>query len=138
MGEKLVIEAEVRNLPKIRGFVEAWATAQQAKRNAVDDLILAVDESATNIMVHGYKGQPGVIEISLDLDHDEMVVQIEDQARLFDPTNIPPPDLTLPLELRAEGGLGVYLARKFVDMYSYRVTEDGRNELTLRKRLHSD
>jgi serine/threonine-protein kinase RsbW len=135
MGEKLVIAAEVRNLAKIRDFVEAWATAQQAKRSAVDDLILAVDESATNIMVHGYKGQPGTIEIRLDREDDEMVVHIEDQAPLFDPTIMPPPDLSLPLEMRAEGGLGVYLARKFVDLYSYRVTKDGRNQLILRKRL---
>lgn len=135
MEEKLIIEASVKNLAFIRDIVEKWALAQGADRKAVDDLILSVDESVTNIIIHGYHQKGGQIEMRMRLEGKELVVALVDQAPLFDPTQIPPPDLTLPLEQRAEGGLGVFLARKCVDQYAYRVNEGGYNELTLRKKI---
>lgn len=135
MNRTLTVEAVVKNLAGIRDFVESWAVEVEAEREAIDQLILAVDESTTNIMQHGYNGNPGLIEIACSVEESQMVVRLRDQAPLFDPTQAPPPDLGLPLSLRAVGGLGVYLARKFVDGYSYRVTAEGHNELTLRKQL---
>jgi anti-sigma regulatory factor (Ser/Thr protein kinase) len=54
----------------------------------------------------------------------------------FDPTRVPDPDLTLPLEERPLGGLGIYLIRQSVDKMVYRAVPEGGNELTLVKRLH--
>lgn len=137
MGERFTVEAEVKNLEPVRRLVAEWASAQGAATSAIDGLVMAVDESVTNVITHGYRSQPGMVEICLDLDGEEMVVCITDQAPLFDPTAVPPPDLTLPLEQRVAGGLGIFLARKSVDSYSYRVNPKGENELTLRKTLLS-
>ena len=38
-----------------------------------------------------------------------------------------------PLERDAPGGFGVYLLNHLVDKIAYRVTDDGRNELTMLK-----
>lgn len=62
------------------------------------------------------------------------MVCCRDQAPLFDPTNAPEPDMSLPLDLRPLGGLGVFLIRQYMDEMSYRVTPQGGNELTLVKR----
>jgi serine/threonine-protein kinase RsbW len=102
----------------------------------VEDVLQAVDEAATNIILHGYRGQPGEIEIEMDQDHGALVVCLRDRAFLFDPTRVPPPDLTLPLEARRVGGLGVYLIRQFTDQMTWRATPDGNNELTLRKQAN--
>lgn len=108
--------------------------ALKAERGAIDDMIQAVDESATNIIVHGYRGQPGHIEIEVTQEGNVLVVRLRDQAPLFDPTRAPPPDLTLPLERRCVGGLGIHLARQFTDSMTFRTTSEGGNELTLRKK----
>jgi anti-sigma regulatory factor (Ser/Thr protein kinase) len=69
------------------------------------------------------------------VEEGALVVQLCDQAPLFDPTKVPPPDLNQPLEQRRFGGLGVHLARHFTDSIEYCVTPDGCNELTLKKML---
>lgn len=134
MPSSLRISAELPNLAVIRCFVDDTASALGCDHDAIDDMVLAVDEYATNIIVHGYRKQPGSIEIEVEKEGAGFVVRLRDQAPLFDPTEVPPPDLTVPLEHRRLGGLGIHLIRNSVDRMSYRVTATGSNELTLEKR----
>ncbi|MEK7784657.1 MAG: ATP-binding protein [Chloroflexota bacterium] len=130
----LRIAAELNNLPAIRRFVQETATALAAPARAIDDLVLAVDESTTNIIEHGYCGQPGDIEIEVGRAGETVVVHLRDQAPPFDPTRLPDPDLTLSLEDRPVGRMGVFLTRQLVDAVTYRLTSQGGNELTLTKK----
>jgi serine/threonine-protein kinase RsbW len=66
---------------------------------------------------------------------EALLVRLRDGAPLFDPTLLPMPDVTLPLEVRPLGGLGIFLMRQSVDDMTYRVTPEGGNELTLIKRM---
>jgi serine/threonine-protein kinase RsbW len=126
--------AELDNLAVIRLYIEETAQAYQAQNKAVGDLIQAVDEAVTNIIVHGYLGKPGQIELEVERENEFLVVRIRDQAPYFDPTVVPPPDLSLPLQKRPLGGLGVHLMRVFVDEMRYSALSQGGNELTLAKR----
>jgi anti-sigma regulatory factor (Ser/Thr protein kinase) len=135
MANVLIAAADVTNLAAIRDFVQEWALAQQASPTAVDGLILAVDETASNAIMHGYRGGPGQIEVELAREGEDLVVRVRDDAPAFDPTGVPPPELNVPLEQRIGGGLGIYLARSFVDAYTYTLTPTGRNEVTLRKKI---
>jgi serine/threonine-protein kinase RsbW len=130
----LLIAAELKNLSSIRTFVEEEAAALGAQPKAVADMLLAVDEAATNIMVHGYQGRPGAIEIEVSRRQDDLVVRLRDQAAPFDPNQVPPPDLTLPLEERPIGGLGVYLITRLMDEMQHRIRPEGGNELILVKK----
>jgi len=133
-GTSLRFSAELKNLAAIRRFVQERAEALQADPALIPDIIQAVDESASNIILHGYQGQPGTIEVEVVLVGDDLVIRLRDQAPPFDPTGVPTPDLTLPLEARPLGGLGVYLTRVLMDDVSYRAPAQGGNELTLVKR----
>ena len=135
MESTLRVLAELPNLAVIRRFVEETAMALNVDRDAIDDMIQAVDESATNIIVHGYRGRTGAIEIEVTQEGTVLVVRLRDQAPLFDPTRAPPPDLTLPLERRRIGGLGIHLTRQFSDSMTFCTTSEGGNELTLRKKV---
>jgi serine/threonine-protein kinase RsbW len=138
MESTLLVLAELPNLAVIRRFVEETAMALKADRDAIDDMIQAVDESATNIIVHGYRGRTGNIEIEVTQEGYVLVVRLRDQAPLFDPTRAPPPALTLPLERRRLGGLGIHLTRQFSDSMTYRITSEGGNELALRKKVKGE
>jgi serine/threonine-protein kinase RsbW len=133
----LHISAELHNLAAIRCFVEDNAIAFNADQTAADELVCAVDECATNIIVHGYRGQPGTIEIEMKRDDAALIVYLRDHAPLFDPTGRPSPDLSQPLEGRPPGGFGIYLTRQSVDNMLYRVMAKGGNELILIKQLRS-
>jgi hypothetical protein len=52
------------------------------------------------VIVHGYRGQPGTIDFTAELDGDDIVVTIEDRAPTFDPTTVPTPDLSIPPQHR--------------------------------------
>ena len=135
MGRTLRVKAIVDNLPVIRDFVHAMAVECGLGLEAVDGVVLAVDEAVTNIIVHGYAGGGGTIDIIVERRGQSVAVCMRDNAPPFDPTRAPSPDLTIPLEDRPPGGLGIYLMRRSVDEVSHRVTPQGGNELVLIKHV---
>ncbi len=128
------VSADLSNLKRVRDFVEAAARRLSVDDKAIASLVLAVDELVTNIIRYGYRGQPGPIEVELKGSGDDVIIRICDRALPFDPTSVPPPDLTRqPLE-RPPGGLGVYFARTVMDEMIYRTGTDHSNEVILTKR----
>jgi anti-sigma regulatory factor (Ser/Thr protein kinase) len=130
----LRLAAELNNLETMRRFVEESARHLHVDQDTAFDLAQAVDECATNIIEHGYQGRPGPIEIEIERDGGMLTIELRDHAPGFDPTRVPPPDLTLTLDEREPGGLGIFLTRHMVDEMRYRALPDGGNELTLLKR----
>lgn len=128
------ISAELKNLALIRSFVEETALALAADPVRLLEVVLAVNEMATNIMLHGYQGQPGLIEIEIGRAGDSLVVRLRDEAPPFDPATAPNPDLSLPLEERPPGKMGIFLTRQLMDEMTHRLTPQGGNELTLIKK----
>jgi anti-sigma regulatory factor (Ser/Thr protein kinase) len=133
----LTVAADVDNLAQLRRFVREATAALGADPEAVYCLELAVEEAACNAVTHGYQGLSGSIEVGVKRDGDAVLIRVRDWAPPFDPSGVPDPDLTLPLEQRPLGGLGIYLIRRSVDEVTYRLMPDGGNELTLTKRLKS-
>jgi serine/threonine-protein kinase RsbW len=129
----LQIAADLKELERVRHFVEEQATALGVEASAHYDVLLSVDEMVTNIIIHGYHGQPGTIELIMRPVGDALEVRLCDQAPPFDPTRVPAPDITLPLEQRQPGGMGIHMARHFMDIMTWRTTAQGGNELTLIK-----
>ena len=127
-------EAELESLSHIRRFVQERGEALGADTEAVSDLLMATNEAAANIVVHGYRGRSGVITVEVTQKGDYLEVHLRHQSPPFDPTTVPPPDTTLPLEQRPYGGMGIHLIRQLVDNVTYRFTPQGENELVLAKR----
>jgi serine/threonine-protein kinase RsbW len=131
----LQVSAEPANLARIREFVEREAVERGADRDAALDIVQAVDESVTNIIEHGYRGGPGVVEVEIGGAPGVVTVRLRDRAPTFDPTGVPSPDLEQPLERRPLGGMGVHLTRELTDEVSHQVPAGWGNELTLLKQL---
>jgi serine/threonine-protein kinase RsbW len=131
----LRIEADVRELGHVRQFVRDEAGGAGASDDCVDDLVQAVDEAATNVIVHGYAGAPGWLELGVDCDDRRCRVTLEDAAPTFDPTTVPEPDLSVPPDRRRPGGMGVHLIRLAVDAMTHRPRPGGGNILTLTRTL---
>lgn len=130
---RLEIPAELERLAEVREAVREVARSCEAPVTCMDDLVQAVDEAVTNIIVHGYRGGPGTIEMAAELVGDDIVITIEDRAPTFDPMRTPPPDLTIPPHRRRPGGMGIHLIRLAMDSVRYRPRPGGGNILTLRR-----
>jgi serine/threonine-protein kinase RsbW len=130
----LRVEAEPASLAAIRRFVRAAAVAEGLDSTRADGLVQAVDEAATNVIVHGYRQVRGELEIDAHRDGQDLVVVLRDQAPHFDPTTVPPPDRTARMGVRRPGGMGVFLAKQLCDDVRYRRIPGGGNELALVQR----
>jgi serine/threonine-protein kinase RsbW len=128
---QLTIPADVERLAEMRAAVREVARACDAPSDCLDDLVQAVDEAATNIIVHGYRNEPGMIDFTAELVGDELVFTLEDRAPTFDPTEVPEPDLATPPQHRRPGGMGVHLMRLAADSIDHRPRPGGGNILTL-------
>jgi anti-sigma regulatory factor (Ser/Thr protein kinase) len=117
--------------------VERFGAEQRLPARIVNALNVVLDEAVSNAINHGYDaGARGEIAVRLRREPDGVTVEIEDDGRAFDPLQAPPPDLTLPLEQRPIGGLGIHLIRNLMDEVSY-ARIGSRNVLKMAKRLAS-
>lgn len=129
------VKSQLDNLRVIRNFVDRVAGHFGLDEETIFDLQLAIDEACTNIVVHGYEGPEGDIELRLRQQNEEIVVTIKDQAQPFDPDAVPPPPLAAPLEDRPLGGLGIYIMHQVMDEVRFDFDDEKGNALTMIKRL---
>ena len=129
------VPAELGQLAAVRAFVREHLAGLQVAADDVAELVQAVDECVTNVIIHGYAGREGEVEIELGEIEDEVVLRVRDRAGAFDPTAVAAPDPDRSLEERLHGGMGVPLMRASVDELQHRLLPDGRNELTMIKRI---
>ncbi len=117
------------NVHEIVSFVTVLAAEAGLPAEKVSRLNLAVEEWATNVCRHAYRGEGGSIWVAVRPEGPRLVVELSDEGSPFDPTAAAEPDVSLPLTERSPGGLGLLLMRRMVDELSYR--RDGpRNVVT--------
>jgi len=93
---------------------------------------LAIEELGTNLLKYGYDDPgPHEIRLRLEVHPAHVLMTLEDDGHEFNPTRAPAPDLTLGLEDRQPGGLGLALVRQFADRFDYQ-RRAGRNCVSLR------
>lgn len=115
-----VFPAQLNQLEAISEFVTAAARQAHMGERDIFAVQMAVDEAATNIIVHGYQEREGAtLSIACWKEADGLVIEIRDRGRPFDPCDVPEPDLHTPLEERREGGLGIFLMRRMMDRIEF-------------------
>ena len=132
-ARRMQLESGVERLEDVRAFVRESATNLGASPRSVADLVQAVDEASCNIMLHGYGGKPGPIELEIERRGEAIAVTLSDRAKPFDPTERPLPREVPAARLTARGhaGMGVRLLRTMMDEVHHAARPDGGNELTL-------
>jgi len=132
--KSLVFQGRLENLAKIAEFV-----TEQARLAGLDDaeiyaVQLAVDEAATNIIEHTYRGESqGDITCQCEPIRGGLRVTLQDRGDPFDPTSVPDPVFDMPLEYLKSRGLGVFLMRQMMDKIAYAYSPAEGNVLTMVK-----
>lgn len=132
---ELSLIADLDKLGEVRAFIKRAGTALGASEEIVSDLCLVVDEAVTNIVLHGYDGAGGPVELQVERDGDDLVVLLRDRAAAFDGHGVQAPKLDEALSERKFGGMGVYLIRQLTDRSEFQPRAGGGNELRLVKRV---
>jgi len=134
-AESTVIELrnDLAELARLSEALDQLGARYNLSPRTISEVNLALEEIVTNIISYGFDG-PGdhLIKIYLSMEDRQLTSQVEDNGRPFDPLQVPEPDVTAALEDRDTGGLGILLARKFMDDVSY--SRDGDRNILLMKK----
>jgi serine/threonine-protein kinase RsbW len=132
----LHVQNRIEALSPATAAAEKWLAQHEASPEAGFLVILAIDELVTNCIKYGYDDKNAhTIEISLSIVDHAVTMVVVDDGHPFDPLKAPKPDLSLRIEDRPIGGLGLHLLRELSDTIAYE-RRDGTNRLTLTKKLN--
>lgn len=123
-------------LPELVEFTAQGGRELGAGADALHDIRLAVSEVCANVIGHGYAGEEeGSIAIETTATANYLVVRIEDDAPVFDPSAVPPADTESDWEQREPGKLGWHLVYSVMDEVRHEPRGDRGNIVTLSKRI---
>ena len=134
--QTLVISNKMEELGKVTEFSEQLGGQLSLSPALVMNINLVLEEAISNIILHAYKDPSGVrqIEITAACDAGNLVLTITDSGAAFDPTLHEDPDITLSVEKRPVGGLGIFLIKQIMNEVEYQRV-NGNNVLTMSKKI---
>ncbi len=131
----LLLQNDVRQIPQLADFVETIAQESNLDQALAMTLNLALEEAVTNVIMYAYpKGSQGLVDLEAIVRKDSLVFILSDSGKPFDPTTAPKADISLDVEERPIGGLGIYMVMNIMDSVAYR-RENDRNILTMTKKI---
>lgn len=94
-------------------------------------LYVVVDELVTNIVNYAYpNGENDYLDVEIMHDKELLTIRFRDGGVPFNPLEKAPSDITLPMDQRPIGGLGILLVVQKVDAIAYEYI-DSENVLTI-------
>ena len=135
MEKSIILTNDISEISKLNEFVEEIGNEFSLTPDVVFNVNLVLEEAIVNVINYAYpKEKHESIHLSAQLHEDSIVFVLTDTGMQFDPTKAPEADITLSLEDRPIGGLGIFLIRQIMNEVSYERI-DGKNVLTLSKKL---
>jgi serine/threonine-protein kinase RsbW len=118
---------EIKNdLAEIESLTEAivrYYRDQGVSESVCYDVRLALEEAVSNTIKYGYEDQQvHTIHVRAGLERKDLSLEIEDDAKAFNPLEASSPDFSLPVEEKPIGRLGIYLLRSVMDQVDYKRT----------------
>jgi serine/threonine-protein kinase RsbW len=140
--ESILLAPTMDEWGMLRAFIDLFCTKHRVSEPTTLSLQLVCEEWFTNIVRHGFEGREAdrmeesqAVHVSVRIqEQDEFVITFTDHAFPFNPLEHPIPDMTLPAEQRAIGGLGIHLIRTTMDRCEYSRAEN-KNVLTMYKNI---
>ena len=135
------IPASMENLPRVMSLTGRFLKEAGCGEDDRRHIEISVEEIFTNSASYAYKTKEGTVWMEWDVrktgeTQKEIVIRFQDEGVPYDPFARKNPDLTLPIEDRPVGGLGVYMVKQFMDNAEH-CYENGRNVTVIKKRFHA-
>ena len=134
--KSITVEAKIENVDKVTEFVNEVLEEKEGPLKVQMQLDVAIDEIFGNIAYYAYGKGSGnaTIQIEMEDNPPKITLTFIDQGIPYNPLESKDPDITLDIEDREIGGLGIFLVKKTMDELSYEYV-DGQNILTMKKEL---
>ena len=134
LQRSITLTNNVEEVAKLSEFVDEVCEAVGFDMSTTMSMNLAMEEAVVNVIDYAYPNTTGNINITAEANEQRLKFIISDNGIPFDPTTKAEVDITLNVEDRPIGGLGIHLVRQIMDSINYERI-DGKNVLTLRKTI---
>ena len=133
---KLAIKNELTELEGLNTALAQFLDLHGVPHRATYAVNLAIDELVVNVMRYAYiDDDTHLIDIELAIEGDQVILQIVDDGRPFDPRS--GPSLDLNAEEREVGELGLLLVLDMVDVLKYQRIDE-KNWVEVRVHLFAE
>ena len=128
--------AKTDALSDVISFVEETLEGFGCPMKLQTSLAVAIEEVFVNVAHYAYESGEGDVDISISFNSKtgDVTFRMRDKGIPFNPLLRPDPDVTLSLEEREIGGLGIFIAKKTMDSITY-TYENEENVLTMIKKI---
>jgi len=131
-SKEITVDATVENISIITDFVNEKLDKYNCPENEKVKINIAIDELGANISRYAYGEDGGKVTVKVDVDEKHIEMIFIDNGIQYNPLEREEPDVTLSVEERPIGGLGIFLINKLMDDVKYEY-KDGNNILTIKK-----
>lgn len=130
------LPATIANIEVLIDFINEKLLKHNFSKPVITQINVAVDEILSNIANYAYSGIEGTVRVVLQFpaDSDQVIMKFIDGGLPYNPLEKEDPDITLGVEDRPIGGLGIYIVKKTMDNVEY-TYDNGKNILTLTKSI---
>ncbi len=119
----------------VRKFFDDYSKENKLTEKTVHDIQMALDELLTNIVNYGYEDtDEHRIDVRFGINDDALMVEIVDDSKPYNILEQENPDISLSVEDKPIGGLGIFLIKKLMSNVDY-YTKEGKNHLVMTKEL---
>ncbi|OQD58772.1 anti-sigma factor [Methanobrevibacter arboriphilus JCM 13429 = DSM 1125] len=136
--KQIIVCNNKQQLYDVLNFVKKNLDPYKVSKKFQMQLELSIEEIFINIVNHAYETHANERKILINsyIETDPLKIALEflDEGTPYNPLENHDPNISLPLEERSIGGLGIYLAKKNVDSIDYKY-KDEKNILTIKKNI---
>jgi serine/threonine-protein kinase RsbW len=136
MNYRYSIGCSLENLKGVRDFVRKSLRGHVASDVQLNEIILALDEMTSNLMIHAHHCNPDhKLEMNIDVrEKGKLVFEIMDDGEMFDINRFHEPEIDSLVHEKRKGGLGIRLVKSIMDEVLY-ITRNGRHICRLTKTI---
>ena len=133
---EITVPAIIENVEKVTAFVNAELEKINCPAKAKAEIDIAIDELFSNIANYAYNPEIGKATVKFEVQNNPMAVIITfmDNGKPYDPLKREDPNVSLSMEERQIGGLGIFMVKKSMDSVEYEY-KDNQNILRIKKHI---
>lgn len=133
MEKEIRISNNLNEIASLADFIETLGEELYLSPETTMNINLALEEAVANIIMYAYPSEEKQeILLKVTSNKNQLIFLLTDKGLSFDPTQVKDVDLTLSIEERPIGGLGIFLIHNIMNEVSYQRL-DNENQLTMKK-----
>ena len=118
MYKKIKIESSISSIRIIENLIDQTSNEIGVSQDSYGKILVSTLEAVNNAILHGNHLNPDkYVELEITFKKNDLVIKVSDEGPGFKPNEVPDP--TIPENIEALNGRGVYLMSRLADKIKY-------------------